>query len=311
MTLSSDWTSSELFDEKRYSQEIKRQSKKNKELHGVMLKDYEYRMLHRFDHDIDRIDTSYNVRLALAQDPRYLKLNRLMQRTTQIIPDRFDKATGHRIMHDAHMFIKYKDNEEFLKKFETKMAANFDSYFSDGGQCKLCKKRQHDFDRRGYLTLESDFELEQIQDYDTDGNNRREKYGMSLDKVLAILKPGFIDPEMERLKQIKASKKPPPPPPLFIQSRPSFISSDSDLSNIFMFNSSRKLQSVSARTIGSVGGEKLEAIRSPLNEQVIPEKVIPEQVTPEQRSPIRVVLKPRDQKVTMSSVLLPKIERPV
>jgi hypothetical protein len=185
------------------------------------------RLVHEYDRQVDRIDVELNVRLALDRDPRYLKLNRLLKKRDHVIPERFSKPMGYRILHDAHIFIKYRDNKAFLDTFESRAARNFESYFSSGEICKRFIKHEMSFARHANVQLERAMRLEKAQEFDTDGNNVQ-RYGESFEKVLAQSKPGFYDPEIERLKRIKARKL----PPVVTQVPSPINASEEDLKNI-------------------------------------------------------------------------------
>ncbi len=189
-------------------------------------------------------------------------------------------------MHDAHILIMYKDNEKFLEKFENKMNASFDSYFSEGGVCKRFTKHESDFVRHSYIRLERELQLEQAQEFDTDGSNLA-RYGESLEKAL----PDFYDPEMERLKRLKSSRKPPSTIPIIEMANDDI---EEDLKYIF-----RKRSTIKVDTTKDMK-EKLEMLNNRISES--------DGNTNNSEKPVPV-LRPKSQEATIAYLKLPKINK--
>ena len=144
-----DWSKSDLLYFPKIEPLAKSQKKKNKQIYDSLVKEHAKRSLKKYGEALNHLDVELNLNRLLEQDPKYLSIGRNRPKQNSC----FSSIILHKIMHDAHLIAKFQNNQEFVKRFETRTREKTMSYFESGQRCKRYLKHDLNFDRREYNRL--------------------------------------------------------------------------------------------------------------------------------------------------------------
>jgi hypothetical protein len=191
-----DWSGEDLLVFPRMQSYMERERRKQREFYRNLQREAYQRRLKEEEMIIKRIDVDMNMDRLMFQDTRFQGL----RRRKQIMSKVFGKIMMTRIVTDAAMLNKYKDNPGFEERYNARLEERVVNFFPrENRLCDRYYKNHYKIDRSGFkknkLAAENG-EEEEVQIVDVAGEEEKLP-----DKLPDINKPRNVEDSADEPKQ--------------------------------------------------------------------------------------------------------------
>jgi hypothetical protein len=143
-----NWAHSNLLSFPNAESNLKRERRKHRQSFNDLCREAQLRKLRDDEETVKRLDIEMNMERLMFQDKRY---RGLCQRKP-FISSVFGKIMMNRIIYDAQMIERYKDNAELQERFKSRVEERIMTYFpSQTRECDRYVKNHFKFDRKKYM----------------------------------------------------------------------------------------------------------------------------------------------------------------